>query len=322
MKAVVQAEYGAPREVLALGDRTEPQPGDGEVVLRVHAAGVNWADDALVRGVPYMLRTGYGLRKPRNPVRGTDLAGTVLAVGPGVTDVREGDEVFGSGTGAFAELAIAKAADVTDKPERISFEEAAGVTMSGLVALQAMRDIAGVEAGQRVLVNGASGGIGTLAVQVAKALGAEVTGVCSTAHLDLVASLGADHVIDYTQEDFTRRGRKYDVILDMADNRSLPERRRALTPSGTLIPNSGTGNRFIGSLGRIVLARLASLTVGQSFRPFLSTQKRDDLLELARMLEDGSLHPVVGATYPLAEAASAVEVAGSGHATGKVVVVV
>jgi NADPH:quinone reductase-like Zn-dependent oxidoreductase len=159
-------------------------------------------------------------------------------------------------------------------------------------------------------------------VQVAKAIGAEVTGVCSTAHLDLVASIGADHVIDYTQEDFTRSGRRYDVILDMVDNRSLPERRRALAPHGTLIPNSGTGNRFIGSLGRIVLARLASLTVGQSFRPFLSTQKRDDLLELARMLEDGSLRPVVGATYPLAEAASAVEVAGSGHATGKVVVVV
>jgi NADPH:quinone reductase-like Zn-dependent oxidoreductase len=322
MKAVVQSRYGSPADVLALGDLPDPRPGDGEMLVRVRAAGVNWADCALTRGVPYILRAGYGVRRPRNPVRGTDVAGTVEAVGGGVTDLREGDEVFGSCTGAFAEHAVARAGDVVAKPETISFEEAAGVTMAGLVALQALRDIGRVQAGQRVLVNGASGGIGTFAVQVAKSLGAEVTGVCSTPHLALVTSLGADHVIDYTRDDFTRDGHRYDVILDMADDRSLAERRRALTPGGTLIPNNGAGGRWVGSLGRIVIARMASLVVRESFRPFLSTQKRDDLLALRGMLEDGSLRPVVGETKPIDEAAAAVERAGGGHATGKVVIVV
>jgi NADPH:quinone reductase-like Zn-dependent oxidoreductase len=322
VKAVAHTRYGPPAEVLAVDELPDPTPGDGEVLLRVRAAGVNWADCALTRGVPYMLRAGYGLGHPRNPVRGTDVAGTVVAVGPGVTALATGDEVFGSCTGAFAELAVARERDVATKPTTIPFEAAAGATMAGLVALQALRDIAPVQPGQQVLVNGASGGIGTFAVQIAKELGAEVTGVCSTPHLELVASLGADHVIDYTKEDFTRSGRRYDVILDMADNRSLPERRRALTPSGTLIPNSGAGNRWVGSLGRIVWARMASLVASQSFRPFLSTQKRDDLLTLRRMLEDGSVRPVVGESHPLDETAVAVAVAGGGHATGKVVVVV
>jgi NADPH:quinone reductase-like Zn-dependent oxidoreductase len=321
VKAVVQGRYGPPEEVLGVGELPDPRPGEGEVVVRVRAAGVNWADCALTRGVPYMLRAAYGLRRPKNPVRGTDVAGTVEAVGASVTDLHQGDEVFGSCTGAFAEHALAKADDVIAKPETISFEEAAGMTMSGLVALQALRDVGRIQAGQRVLVNGASGGIGTLAVQIARALGAEVTGVCSTAHLDLVASLGADHVIDYTRDDFTRSGQRYDVILDMADNRSLAARRRALTAHGTLIPNSGAGNRWVGSLGRIVTARLTSLLVSQSFRPFLSTQQRDDLLALGQLLENGSVRPVVGETHPLAEAAAAVEHAGGGHATGKVVVV-
>jgi len=269
-----------------------------------------------------MLRAGYGLGRPKNPVRGTDVAGTVEAVGSGVTALHVGDEVFGSCTGAFAEHAVAKDADVIAKPATISFEEAAGTTMSGLVALQALRDVARVQAGQQVLVNGASGGIGTFAVQIAKTLGAEVTGVCSTPHLELVASIGADHVIDYTRDDFTRNGHRYDVILDMADNRSLSDRRRALTPRGTLIPNAGTGNRWIGSLGRIVRARIVSLFTGQSLRPFLSTQNRDDLLALGQLLEDGSVRPVVGATHPLTDAAAALETAGGGHATGKVVIVI
>ena len=322
MKAVLQTRYGEPEHVLEVGELADPTPGEGEVLVRVRAAGVNWADCALTRGVPYMLRAGYGLREPKSPVRGTDVAGTVEAVGDGVSELRVGDEIFGSCTGAFAELATAKVDDVTTKPTTISFEEAAGVTMSGLVALQAMRDVARVQPGQQVLINGASGGIGTLAVQVAKTLGAEVTGVCSTPHLELVSSIGADHVIDYTKEDFTRSGRRYDVILDMADDRSLPDRRKALTSHGTLIPNSGGGNRWVGSLGRIVMARMASLLVSQTFRPFLSTQQRDDLLSLRQMLNDGSVRPVVGATHPLDESSRAVTLAGGGHATGKVVIVV
>jgi NADPH:quinone reductase-like Zn-dependent oxidoreductase len=321
MKAVVQARYGRPEDVLAVGDLPDPRPGPGEVLVRVSTAGVNWADCALTRGVPYMLRAGYGLREPRNPVRGTDVAGTVEAVGDGVTDVRKGDEVFGSCAGAFAELAVAREQDVVGKPTTISFEEAAGATMAGLVALQALRDVGHVSPGQRVLVNGASGGIGTFAVQIAKALGAEVTGVCSRPHVGLVASIGADHVIDYTREDFTRSStRTYDVILDMVDDRSLAERRRAMTPHGTLIPNSGAGNRWIGSLGRIVWARMASLVVRQSFRPFLSTQKRADLLALRQLLDDGVVRPIVGETHPLDEAPRAVTVAGGGHATGKTVI--
>jgi NADPH:quinone reductase-like Zn-dependent oxidoreductase len=225
-----------------------------------------------------MLRAAYGLRRPRNPVRGTDVAGTVKAVGPGVTGLSEGEAVFGCCVGAFAEQATARADDVAVKPERISFEGAAGVPMSGLVALQHPASRAG-------------------------------------------RSIGADHVIDHTREDFTRSGHRYDVILDLADNRSLAARLQALNLHGTLIPNSGSGNRWVGSLGRIVLPRMASLAVRESFRPFLSTLKRDDLLTLRGMLADGSLRPVVGETQPLDEAAAAVPVAGGGHATWKVVIV-
>ncbi len=322
MKAVVQARYGLPEEVLAVGELPEPRPSDGEVLVRVRAAGVNWADCALTRGVPYVLRAGYGFGHPKNPVRGTDFAGTVTAVGSGVTGLHEGDEVFGSCRGAFAELAVAKDSEVVAKPKTMAFEAAAGVPMAGLVALQAFRDIGCVQPGQQVLVNGASGGIGTFAVQIAKALGAEVTGVCSTAHVELVTSIGADHVIDYTQQDFTRNGHRYDVILDIADNRSLAERRRALTPRGTLIPNSGTGNRWIGSAGRIIWARMASLVARQSFRPFLSLCNQRDLLALREMIDEGSVRSIVGETHSLDEAAAAVAAAGGGHATGKVVVVV
>jgi NADPH:quinone reductase-like Zn-dependent oxidoreductase len=318
----VQTRYGPPADVLTVGELPAPRAGDGEVVVRVRAAGVNWADCALTHGVPYMLRAGYGLRRPKNQVRGTDVAGTVEAVGSGVTDLHEGDAVFGWCRGAFAEQAIARDGDVIAKPTTIPFEAAAGVPMAALVALQALRDVGHVQPGQRVLVNGASGGIGTFAVQIAKTLGAEVTGVCSTPHLELVSSIGADDVIDYTRQDFTRDHERYDVILDMADDRSLGDRRRVLTPRGTLIPNAGTGNRWVGSLGRIAWARLASLAVSQSFRPFLSTQKRDDLVALRGLLEDGSVRPVVGETHPLEEASAAVEHAGGGHATGKVVIVV
>lgn len=320
MKAIVQDRYGSPN-VLDLRDVGEPAPGKHEVLLRVHAAGVNWADWAIVRGVPYVLRLGYGLRGPRG-IRGTDVAGTVEAVGEGVERLRPGEVVFGQGKGAFAELACAQEDHLVAKPAELSFEQAAAVPMAGLCALQALRDVGKVQRGQKVLVNGASGGIGTFAVQIAKALGAEVTGVCSTANLELVRSIGADHAIDYTREDFTERGEMYDLILDIADNRSLSARRHVLTPGGTLIPNSGSGGRWFGSLGRILKARLMSPFVSQRLRPFLSLPKQEDLVALKELIGSGAVAPVVGRTYSLSDAAEAIRFVGEGHARGKVVVTV
>lgn len=322
MRAVVQDAYGSPEHVLELRDVEAPKPGTGEVLLRVRAAGVNWADGAITRGLPYFLRLAYGLRSPRERIRGMDVAGVVESLGPEVTGLQTGDEVFGWSTGTFAELAVAPANHLVPKPASLSFEQAAGVPMAGFVALQALRDVGDVQPGQRVLVNGASGGIGSFTVQIARAMGAEVTGVCSTQNLDLVRSIGADRVLDYTREDFTQSGERYHCILDIADDHSLRERRRALTPRGTLIPNSGRGNRLVGSLGRIGLARAMSPFVSQNLRPFLSTENLEDLRVLAGMIDDGSVRPVIGECRPLEEAAVAVEHGAGGHARGKVVVVV
>ncbi len=322
MKAMINREYGLPREVLREGDVERPTPGTGEVLLRVRAAGVNWADFSLVRGVPWMLRLGFGLRHPRKRVRGSDVAGVVEAVGDGVVDLAVGDDVLGWCEGAFAEYVCVPEGQLVPKPARIGFEQAAAVPMAGMVALQAMRDVGKVTAGDRVLVNGASGGIGTFAVQVAKALGAEVTGVCSTDNVELVRSCGADRVIDYTEVDFTEEDERYDCILDIADNRSLAARRRVLAPEGTLIPNSGEGGRLAGSLGRIVTARVVSLFVRQRLLPFLSLPKRADLLALTELIEAGDLTPMVGRTFTLAETGDALEYVGHRHARGKTVVTV
>ncbi|HSK84428.1 MAG TPA: NAD(P)-dependent alcohol dehydrogenase, partial [Rubrobacter sp.] len=241
MKAVVQDAYGS-AEVLELRDIDRPGIGDEEVLVRVRAAGVNPADWAIMSGLPYIARPVYGLRKPKNAVRGTDVAGTVEAIGNSVTRLQPADEVFGwcSGLGgAFAEYAAVSEESLALKPATLSFEEAAAVPMAGLVALQAVRDHGGVRAGQKVLINGASGGIGTFAVQIAKALGAEVTGVCSTRNVEMVRSIGADHVIDYAREDFTKKDQRYDFILYNVANHSLSELRGALTPTGTLVPNGG-----------------------------------------------------------------------------------
>jgi NADPH:quinone reductase-like Zn-dependent oxidoreductase len=322
MKAMVHREYGLPGDVLRLEEVERPVPAKGEVLLRVRASGVNWADWSILRGVPYMVRLGFGIRHPKQGIRGTDVAGVVEQVGESGGGLKVGDEVFGWSKAAFAEYTCAPVHNLVPKPAGITFEQAAALPMAGMVALQAMRDVAKVQPGEKVLINGASGGIGSFAVQIAKALGAEVTGVCSTKNVDLVRSIGADRVIDYTEADFTQEDERYDCILDIADKHSLAARRRALSPRGTLIPNSGEGGRIGGSLGRIVTARLMSLFVRQNLRPFLSLPKQDDLEALIGLIDSGKMTPVVGRTFPLAEAGDALEYAGQRHAQGKTVVTV
>jgi NADPH:quinone reductase-like Zn-dependent oxidoreductase len=322
MRAIVQRCYGSPA-VLESADVDRPAVGDDDVLVRVRAASVHPGDYFLMTGEPYVVRLAFGLRRPRHPIPGRDLAGVVAAVGKDVADLQRGDEVFGwSTTGTLAEYACVPADQLVRTPANLSAAQAAAVPTSGLTALQALRDIAHVQPGQAVLITGASGGVGTFAVQIAKALGAQVTGVCSTRNTDLVRSLGADHVIDYTRTDFTRTGLRYDAILDNVEAQSLSEVRRALTPTGTLIPNSGRGGRWVGPLGRIVKARTRSLFTRQTLQPFLSIEKRQDLLELAELLETGQLKPAIDRTYPLTEAAEALRYVGAGHTRGKVVVTV
>jgi NADPH:quinone reductase-like Zn-dependent oxidoreductase len=322
MRAIVQRCYGSP-EVLESADVDRPAVGDDDVLVRVRAASVHPGDYFLMTGEPYVVRLAFGLRRPRHPIPGRDLAGVVAAVGKDVADLQPGDEVFGwSTTGTLAEYACVPADQLVRTPANLSAGQAAAVPTSGLTALQALRDIAHVQPGQAVLITGASGGVGTFAVQIAKALGAEVTGVCSTRNMELVRSVGADHVIDYTRTDFTRTGLRYDVIFDSVEAQSLSEVRRALTPTGTLIPNSGRGGRWVGPLGRIVKARARSVFTRQTLQPFLSVGKRQDLLDLAELLEAAQLTPVIDRTYPLSEATEALRYVGAGHTRGKVVVTV
>jgi NADPH:quinone reductase-like Zn-dependent oxidoreductase len=320
MKAIVQDQYGPP-DVLKFEDVDKPLPKDDEVLVRVRAAGVNWADAALMTGLPYLIRPIYGLRKPKTRIRGTDVAGEVAAVGKNVTELQPGDHVFGWCTGAFAEYVSTPADQFVAKPPSMTFEQAAALPMAGCVALQALRDVAKIQPGQKVLINGASGGIGSFAVQIAKAFGADVTGVSSTANLDLVRSIGADHVIDYTRNDFTQLAQRYDLILDMADKHSLSARRRALTPKGTLIPNNGEGGRLFGSTFRIIKTNLASLFVSQALRTFVSFAKKDDLAALSELVSSGAVTPVVGRTYPLSDAPEAIGYVGQGHVRGKAVII-
>jgi NADPH:quinone reductase-like Zn-dependent oxidoreductase len=320
MKAMVQDKYGS-AEVLELRDIDKPTISDHDVLVRVQAAGVNPADWAVMSGLPYIARPVYGLRKPKNGVRGTDLAGLVEAVGSDVTRFHPGDEVFGWGIGSFADYAAASEDALALKPGNLTFEQAASVPMAGLVALQAVRDHGKVQAGQKVLINGASGGIGTFAVQIAKSIGAEVTGVCSTGNVELVRSIGADHVIDYSHDDFTQTGERYDFILDNVSNHSLSALRRALTPTGMLIPNGGNfGNRWFSSAGRLlraaVLFRFGSQTLGR----FLVSPKHEDLVALKELIEAGKVTPVIDHTYPMSETAQAIDRVGVGHSQGKVVI--
>jgi NADPH:quinone reductase-like Zn-dependent oxidoreductase len=320
MKAIVQDRFGSP-DVLDLREIDKPAIKDDEVLLRVRAASVNPADWAFMRGMPYIARTAFGLRKPKIRVRGIDVAGTVEAVGSKVTRLRPGDEVFGQGKGTFAEYAAAREKDLAAKPANLTFEQAAAVPMAALVALQAIRDKAKIQPGQKVLVNGAGGGIGTFTVQVAKAFGADVTGVCSPAKVDLVRSLGADHVIDYTKQDFTQTGERYDFILDNAASQSLSRLRRVLTPKGTLIVNCGQFNRhWIGPIGRMMRASLLSVFASQKLGSFLSLPNEADLTTLREIIEAGKLGPVIDRTYPLSEAPAAMAYVGEGHSSGKVVI--
>ena len=331
MKAVVQEGYGAPERVLKLEEVDRPSVGDDDVLIRVRATSVNTPDWVTVAGVPYVSRLKSGFRQPSTPVRGTDIAGVVEAVGKNVTDLEPGDEVFGSlwdstltthPPGTFAEFTVAPASQLIKKPVGLTFEEAAASVMSGLTALIATRDVGRVGLGTRVLINGASGGVGTLAVQIAKALGAEVTGVCSTRNLELVRSLGADHVIDYTEEDFTRGEYRYDVILDNVMNRPPTATAQVLSATGMLIPNSiGNAGGLLAGLPR--MARAALMGRGKTRVAFVAcVVNRENLDALAALLEDGEVKVVIDKIFPLSEAANAVAHMLGHHARGKVVVMV
>jgi len=324
MKAIVQERFGPP-DVLQLVDTDPPEVGADDVLLRVHAAALNPYDWHMMRGDPLIARLmgGVGLTKPKARVAGVDAAGRVEAVGANVRGLRPGEEVLGFCQGAFAEYARAEADKVVPKPASLTFEQAAAVPMAALTALQGIRDVGAVRAGHRVLVNGAAGGVGTYAVQIATALGAEVTGVCSSRNVGLVRSIGAAHVIDYTTEDFTDGRTHYDVILDNVGNRPLSRLRRALTPTGTLVLNAGgSPGRVLGAVGSILRAVVVNGFVRQRLRPFMAKQKREDLLTLTGLIEDGKLTPVLDRTYPLADTAEGLRRVEQGHARGKVVVTV
>jgi NADPH:quinone reductase-like Zn-dependent oxidoreductase len=325
MQAIIQDGYGKPERVLRPGEIQVPSPGAGDVLVRVRATSVNTPDWATVAGVPHIVRLAAGLRRPRRPVRGSDIAGVVAAVGQQVTGLAPGDEVFGTTwgrAGAFAQYAVVPATQLAGKPAGLTFTDAAASVMSGLTALVAMRDLAQVRAGTRVLINGASGGVGTLAVQIAKALGAEVTGVCGTRNLELVRSLGADHLIDYTREDFTRSGQRFDVILDNVLNHPPKAVARVLAPHGTFLPNSlgYTGGLFAGlpRMARAVLLGLGAPNV-RLVKPAVN---RENLAALRQLLESGQVRVVIAQTYPLGQAASAVTHMLAHHPSGKIAITV
>jgi NADPH:quinone reductase-like Zn-dependent oxidoreductase len=323
MKAIVQDRYGS-ADVLELREVEKSHPGDDEVLIRVHAAGIDPGVWHLMTGLPYLVRVmGFGVRKPKIRIRGVDAAGTVEAAGRNVTQFREGDQVYGTCDGSFAEYACAKAERFAPKPANLTFEQAAAVPISGLTALNGLRDAGKLEAGQKVLIIGAAGGVGTYAVQLAKAFGGSVTGVCSTSKVDLVRALGAEEVIDYTTEDFTDGTRRFDLILDTAGRRPLSRLRRALTPQGTLVLVGGEGgDRWLGGFQRQIFAPLRSLFTKQKLVGLMSKETQLGLLTLKELTEAGKLTPVIGGTYPLSEAAQAIRYLEQGHARGKVVLTV
>lgn len=322
MKAVTYHEYGPP-SVLACQDIDRPTPKRGEVVVRVVASAINPGDWDILHGRPMVLRPSTGLFKPKHPVLGLAVAGTVEVLGAGVTAFRPGDKVFGEiRHGGFAEYASVPQDALAPMPRNLTFEQAAAVPVVGPTALAALRDVAQVKPGQKVLINGAAGGVGTFAVQIARAFGAEVTGVCSGRNVDLVRSLGADHVVDYTQEDFTAGGWRYDAIFDNVGNRSMADCRRALAPDGTFIPNSNKGGgRWLGGfLPRAAWALLVTPFVSQRLRPFAATSDSRELAAATELIEAGKVTPVIDRTYPLAETAAALAYYGEGHTRGKVVI--
>ncbi len=324
MKAITQHTYGS-SDVLALRDIDTPTIGNDEVLVRVQAAGVHIGDWHVMTGQPYLMRVmGFGFRGPKARVRGTDVAGTVAAVGTNVTRFQKGDEVFGTGAGSFAEYTPARQDTLAPKPASLTFEQAAAVPTSACTALQALRDKGGIQPGQKVLIVGASGGVGIFAVQIAKSFGAEVTGVCSTTKVDLVRALGADRVVDYTQEDFTRSGQQYDLILALGGNRSLAQLRRALTPRGTLVLVGGEGgDRWVGAaMGRVMRALVLSPFVSQRLRMVVGAANTADLQFLKDLIEAGKVTPVIDRTFALGEVPDAIRYLNDGHARGKIVIAV
>jgi NADPH:quinone reductase-like Zn-dependent oxidoreductase len=321
MNAIVQDSYGS-TDVLELRDIDKPEIADDEVLVCVHAAGVDRGVWHIMTGLPYPIRLAdYGLRAPKTPVLGADVAGVVEAVGKDVTKFQPGDEVFGIAKGSYAEYACAPENKLPPKPANLTFEQAAVVAISGLPALQALRDHGKVQPGQKVLIIGASGSVGTYAVQLAKAFGAHVTAVCSTAKVDLVRSIGADHVIDYTRDDFAQEEQRYDVILDIGGNSALSRLRRALTPRGTLVIVGGeAGGRWLGGNDRQLRALLLSRFVGQKLTTFVSKENHEDMIVLKELIEAGKASPVIDRTYPLSEAPKAIRYVEEGHARGKVAI--
>jgi len=325
MKAIVQDRYGGP-EVLELRDIDQPVPTDNEVLVQVHAAGLHRGDWHVMTGLPYMIRLAVptlGLSKPKVPVLGMDVAGRVEAVGARVTRFQPGDEVFGWCDGSLAEYACAGEDHFAAKPAALSFEEAAVVPISGFAALQGVRDVGEVQAGQQVLVLGAAGAVGWFAVQLAKAFGARVTGVASTTQLELVRGVGADEVIDYTRHDVTDGTRQWEVIIDTGGRRTLSQLRRALTPSGTLVIVGGEGGgRVMGGFLRNLRAPVVSRFVGQRLRMLVSKERQEDLVVLRELIEAGKLRPLIGRTYPLGEAPEAMRALQAGNTLGKIVIIV
>ena len=323
MRAVVQDEYGKnAADVLRLEQIDRPEIGDEEVLVRVRAASVHIGDWHVMSGLPYLLRVvGFGLRAPKIHVRGMDVAGTVEAVGQNVTRFELGDEVFGTCNGSFADYAAAAQDTLAVKPSNLSHAQAATVPTSAVAALQALRDAGKITPGQRVLLIGASGGVGLFAVQIAKAFGADVTGVCGTAKVDLVRSVGADHVIDYTREDFTQNSQRYDLVLDMGGNRSLSQLRRVLRPGGILVSvGSEEGNRWVGGRGWIQAMLLSRFV--PSLRPLVSNPNQADLQALTELIEAGKITPVIDKTYPLEQVPEAIRYLTAGHARGKIIITV
>ena len=326
MKAIVQDRFGSP-DVLRLDDVDQPVPGDRDVLVRVQAASVNARDWHLMRGDPYLARlsAGMGVRRPKPRVRGTDFAGRVEAVGRSVTRLRPGDEVFGELPSAFAEYVCGPEDLVERKPANLTFEQAATIPLAANTALVGLRDDARLQPGQRVLINGASGGVGTFAVQLCRGYGAQVTAVCSTRNVDLVSDLGAEHIVDYTRDDFVRAGRRYDVVLDLVGNRSLGELRRVLTPEGTLVLSGGgvsKGGSLVGPMGLMSRAMLVSRFVRHRIVVLVAKQSQANLATLRELAESGTLTPVIDRTYPLSATADAIRYLETEHARAKVAITV
>jgi NADPH:quinone reductase-like Zn-dependent oxidoreductase len=320
MKAVAYRCYGPP-DVLHLEDIEKPTPADDEVLVKVRAAAVNPLDWHYMRGEPYLMRLGSGLGAPKNNRLGVDFAGTVEAVGRNVKRFRPGDDVFGGRTGAFAEyVTVREDRALVLKPANLTFEQAASVPIAAITALQALRDKGALQPGQKVLVNGASGGVGTFAVQIAKSMGAEVTGVCSTRNVGLVRSLGADHVIDYKREDYTRSGQHFDLIVDNVGNRSLLANRKVLTPSGKLVIIGGSSGKWLGPLMRPIAGLLISPFMDQDFVMLLAELRPEDLAFLGDLMQTGKMVPAIDRRYPLREVPEAIRYSEQGHARGKIII--